>query len=79
MIIKGENVIDKPEHYHKGGIDVIEFAKMKFSHEEVRGFFRINILKYTTRFDLKNGEEDLKKAEFYIKALAEWEAGKKND
>ena len=28
-----------------------------------------NIIKYVTRYDMKNGVEDLKKAEFYLKML----------
>lgn len=65
--------ITKPKHYHRGGIDVIGFAKQNFSFEEVKGFFRINILKYSTRYDEKNGVDDLIKANDYLQMLKEWE------
>jgi hypothetical protein len=52
----------QPEHYLKNGMDVIDFAKLQFTKEEVKGFFRMNILKYVTRYDRKNGVEDLEKA-----------------
>ena len=34
-------------------------------------FCQGNVVKYVTRFKFKNGLEDLKKAEFYIKKLIE--------
>ena len=68
-----EDIINKPNHYHKGGIDVIGFAEQKFSKEELRGFFRINAIKYLTRYEMKGGVEDLDKAIFYINKLKELE------
>lgn len=63
------DVINTPFHYHKGGIDVIAFSELQFEKEELKGFYRINVLKYVTRYDRKNGIEDLKKAEFYLNKL----------
>ena len=71
---KTENdVINKPLHYHKGGIDVLAFAKMKLPPDQYKGFCRINVLKYVTRYDLKGGIEDLEKARFYLNELIEIE------
>jgi Protein of unknwon function (DUF3310) len=67
-----ENVI-KPQHYHKGGIDVITFGQKKFDKAELKGFYRMNVLKYVTRYDQKNGVEDLQKAKFYLEKLIELE------
>lgn len=67
------DVINHPNHYHKGGIDVIGFAEMKLPKEQLIGFCRINVLKYVTRYDLKNGVEDLKKARNYLDKLIELE------
>jgi hypothetical protein len=67
------DVINKPSHYHKGGIDVIRFAELQLSKDELKGFFRVNVLKYVTRYDRKNGAEDLKKAAFYLNKLIELE------
>ena len=60
------DVITKPKHYTQGGIEPIDFItanKMDFCQG--------NVVKYVTRFKFKNGLEDLKKAEFYIKKLIE--------
>lgn len=67
------DIINTPEHYHKNGIDVIGFAELQFSKEQLIGFCRINAIKYITRYDRKNGIEDLQKAKFYIDKLIELE------
>ena len=64
----------KPAHYHKGGIDVLAFSEKQFSREEMKGFCRINILKYVTRYDRKNGLEDLEKAKDYLDRLIQLES-----
>jgi hypothetical protein len=68
-----EDPINNPKHYHKNGIDVIAFSELQFSEDELKGFYRINCLKYVTRYDRKNGIEDLKKAHFYLNKLMELE------
>lgn len=64
---------NRQSHYLRNGIDVIDFAKMQFPKEEVKGFMRINILKYVTRYDRKGGIDDLDKAEHYLRMLRELE------
>lgn len=68
-----QDVINHPSHYHKNGIDVIAFSKLQFDKAELKGFYRINVLKYVTRYDRKNGLEDLKKAQNYLDMLIELE------
>jgi len=64
--------INKPLHYHSNGIDVIGFAEAQFSKEEQKGFYRINAIKYLTRYDKKGTpEDDLQKADFYLRKLIE--------
>ena len=70
---EGMTEVTEPSHYHTGNIDVIKFAEENFPKEELRGFYRINILKYITRYDKKGGLDDLKKAEFYRNKLTELE------
>lgn len=65
--------INHPEHYHKGGIDPIGYGEQQFSQEEMKGFHRMNVIKYVSRYDKKNGVEDLLKARFYIDKLIELE------
>ena len=55
-----------PEHYKQGGIELIDILKAKMSPEELKGFYKGNVLKYVTRADHKNGVEDLKKASVYL-------------
>lgn len=68
-----EDIINKPSHYHQNGIDVIGFSELQFSREELKGFYRINCLKYLTRYDRKGGLQDLKKVSFYLNKLMEME------
>ena len=64
----------KPSYYHKGNIDVIEFARQTIGLEKTTGFCQINIIKYVVRYKDKNGIEDLKKARTYIDRLIELES-----
>lgn len=65
----------RPKHYHHGGIDVFKYGEANFTYEEMRGFYKGNIIKYVTRFNMKNGLEDLEKAETYLRALYDLERG----
>jgi hypothetical protein len=63
------------EHYHIGGLDVIEVLKAKLTPIQYEGFVLGNIIKYSLRY---NGvgpdkrEEDLEKLEHYKHLLVEW-------
>lgn len=62
---KPDNV-NKPSHYTQGGIEPIDYI---LANE--MNFLEGNVIKYVTRYKHKNGLEDLKKAEFYLKKLTE--------
>lgn len=66
-----EDVVNKPKHYHQGGIDVIEYMTIKFPVSQTQGFFRGNVLKYLMRYEHKNGIQDLEKAQYYLTKLIE--------
>jgi hypothetical protein len=57
--------IHHPEHYNKG----IECWDYIISHN--MGFLEGNIIKYITRYKLKNGRADLLKAKEYLDKLLE--------
>lgn len=57
--------ITHPEHYNKG----IECWDYIVSHN--MGFLEGNIIKYVTRYKLKNGRADLLKAKEYLDKLLE--------
>ena len=64
----------KPDYYFSShGIDVIEYARIMFGLDAAKAFCRINVIKYITRYDKKNGIEDLLKAITYLERLIELE------
>jgi len=71
--VKGFDPVDKPEHYASGGIELLDFFEASFPPDEFRGFLKGNIMKYAFRYGMKNGVQDLKKAEFYNDRLIKFE------
>lgn len=70
-IYKTKDMINHPPHYTQGKYEVIDIMQDKLSHKEFKGYLKGNILKYIFRYELKNGVEDLKKAQFYLNKLLE--------
>jgi hypothetical protein len=70
--VEVEPMFNEPEHYHTHDIDTIEFLKRGFPPQVLTGFLIGNIIKYTQRFEYKNGEEDVLKIVDYAKRLEEW-------
>lgn len=62
-----------PVHYKKLGVETIEVIRGSMSEEQYEGFLKGNILKYLARYKNKNGIEDLRKAEWYLKKLISYE------
>lgn len=60
------------KHYQTG-IDPIAYGEVNLSSERMAGFYQMNVLKYVTRYQRKNGVEDLQKAKFYLDKLIELE------
>lgn len=69
---KIEDKVNHPDHY-KGnkGIETIDYIENIMSEEAFEGYLVGNITKYISRFDKKNGLEDIKKAQWYINKLIE--------
>lgn len=57
-----------PKHYRRG-IETIKVLESKLTSEQYEGFLLGNVIKYTTRYSMKNGIEDLHKAEWYLNRL----------
>lgn len=68
-----------PDHYKKGGLEVIDILAAKLTAEEFKGFCKGNIIKYVTRANYKNGVEDIKKARTYCDFLIEFMGGNDAD
>ena len=64
-----ENV-NHPSHY-QGKNECIDVMEAMFGTEAVRHFCMCNAYKYRFRAHMKNGDEDIKKAEWYESKLME--------
>lgn len=64
-----EDLVNSPRHYTQGTIEVIDFIL-----DQRMSYMQGNVVKYVSRYKHKNGLEDLKKAEWYIKKLIEVES-----
>ena len=65
------DMVNRPHHYNKGKIEAIEAIRESMEPEQFKGYLKGNILKYVWRYEYKNGIEDLRKAEWYLKKLIE--------
>ena len=69
--LETENV-NHPNHYNrKGGMECIDEMILIFGREAVKNFCLCNAWKYRYRAADKNGEEDLRKSDFYINKYKE--------
>ena len=69
MLIMAERV-NHPPHYNAGGIECIDALEAATSGlQGIEAFCTANAIKYLWRWKLKNGEEDLQKAVWYINSL----------
>lgn len=65
------DAVNSPEHYTEGDIECIDAIEASMSPTEFQGYCKGNALKYIWRYRHKNGLEDLRKAEVYLKWLTE--------
>lgn len=70
---KANDTVNNPSHYNTGGIETLDYIKAKV--KDYPSYAVGNIMKYITRYEHKNGIEDLKKAQFYLNDLIEWMEG----
>ena len=64
--------VNHPKHY-QGKHECIDEMIALFGVEAVKGFCKCNVYKYRRRAPLKNGQEDLDKAEWYVDYLIKLE------
>ncbi len=60
--------VNSPPHYNNGGMECIDYIQQQLS-EHFSSYCQGNVIKYLHRWRYKNGVEDLKKAEWYLKAM----------
>lgn len=64
----------EPSYYKQNGKDLFgRFEDGLMPADEIRGFYKGNIFKYITRYQNKNGVEDLQKAKVYLEQLIKFE------
>ena len=63
--------VNHPAHYADKNIEVIDYMQDTLSPEQFEGYCRGNVIKYISRYDRKNGIEDLRKAQWYLNKLIE--------
>ena len=71
--MRNDNV-NHPSHY-QGKNECIDVMVAMFGKEAVKHFCMCNAYKYRFRSNMKNGEEDIKKAEWYEDKLIELNRG----
>lgn len=59
------------DHYKRLGVEPWAAMRAWMTPEEFRGFLRGNAIKYLARCNLKGGDEDLRKAKYYVDKLVE--------
>lgn len=67
-VVMEEDLVNKPPHYNNSKIECIEAIEAA-TGEGYEYYLQGNILKYLWRYRYKNGVEDLKKAQWYLKDL----------
>ncbi len=71
-----EDVVNKPSHYNSGGIECIYAIQESMSNIAYKGYLKGNIQKYLWRYETKhphNPQQDLKKAQWYLNKLIEFQ------
>jgi hypothetical protein len=66
------DAVNKPVHYTQGKTECIDSIK-ELLGDGFGSYCKGTIAKYMWRYQDKNGVEDLKKAEWYLKALIKFE------
>ena len=60
--------VNHPDHYTSGNIECLDAIKAALG-DNYKYYVQGNLLKYIWRFSLKNGKQDLQKAQFYLNDL----------
>ena len=71
MTEQTHDTVNHPNHYNTGNIECIDYIQDKLTPEEFRGYIKGNVIKYLTREQHKNGNEDILKAQWYLNRLAD--------
>jgi hypothetical protein len=70
------DLVNAPPHYRQGDIECIDAIRSALTDEEFRGYVKGNVMKYLWREKHKGGDEDLKKAAWYLSRIETKESTK---
>ena len=62
------DTVNSPPHYNNSGMECIDYIQQQLE-EHFSSYCQGNVIKYLHRWRYKNGVEDLRKAEWYLKAM----------
>ena len=65
--------VNHPNHYTSGEIECIDAIRASLGDKDFASYCKGNIIKYLWRYRLKNGVEDLHKAQVYLNWMIEAE------
>ena len=71
------DVVERPQHYASTSIECIDAMRETQGDEAVKAFCVCNAFKYLWRHNRKNGDEDIKKASWYLNKAVEIMEGEK--
>ena len=63
------DLVNSPPHYRQGDIECIDAIRAALTEEEFRGYVKGNSMKYLWREKHKGGDQDLKKAVWYLNRI----------
>lgn len=62
--------VNQPGHYTQGGVECIDaITAATINKTGIEAVCVANVIKYLWRYELKNGVEDVKKAQWYLNRL----------
>jgi hypothetical protein len=70
------DLVNAPPHYRQGDIECIDAIRSALTDDEFRGYLKGNSMKYLWREKHKGGNEDLKKAAWYLSRIETKESTK---
>lgn len=65
------DVVERPQHYASTSIECIDAMRETQGDEAVKHFCECNAFKYLWRHNSKNGDEDVRKASWYLNKAVE--------
>jgi len=68
-----DDQVNHPSHYTDGAIECIEALEAELTADEYRGYMKGNIAKYIWRERMKGGVQSLKKAQWYLDRLIQFD------